>query len=318
MGDDQKGLLATQRPDLDLLLGKPLPVAAAAQFYRQLKSERFSPTQQLQWLIDTPQRLQQYRALAQGLGQRLRINLEIDVGLHRGGIPDLATLHEMLDIIKSDPNLEWAGMMGYDAHVGKLPLASLRADALEHVKQVYQQMLQAARSKLGQAAVTLNVGGSPTYRLHDGSASPNEVALGSALLKPSDFDTDLLQDLSPACYIATPVLKTPAQFQMPYGVQGLSDLARTWDVNQRRAYFVYGGNWLADPISPAGLQASGLYGTSSNQQVLLGSGQQQLQVDDFIFFRPRQSEAVLLQLGAIAVVDQGKISEFWEPMPAHP
>ncbi len=310
--------LASERPDTDLLLGKPLPVAAAAQFYRQFKSARFAPHQQLQWLIDTPQRLQQYRNLARGQGLRLRVNLEIDVGLHRGGIADLASLHAILDILKNEPALVWSGMMGYDAHVGKLPLASMRNDALQHVNLVYQQMLHAARNKLGQQALTLNVGGSPTYRLHDGSASANEVALGSAMLKPGDFDTDLLQDLSPACYIATPVLKAQAQFQMPYGVQGLSDMARAWDINQRRAYFVYGGNWLADPISPHGLQASGLYGNSSNQQVLLGSGMQQLQVDDFIFFRPRQSEAVLLQFGAIAVLDQGKLSEFWQPMAALP
>jgi D-serine deaminase-like pyridoxal phosphate-dependent protein len=310
--------LAKERPDTDLLLGKPLPVAAAAQFYRQIGNQGFVPHQQLQWLIDTPQRLQQYRDLARGLGQRLRVNLEIDVGLHRGGIADLATLHQVLDLLKNEPGLEWSGMMGYDAHVGKLPLSSMRNDALQHVNQVYQQMLQAARSKLGQQALTLNVGGSPTYRLHDGTASANELALGSALLKPGDFDTDLLQDLEPACYIATPVLKAQAQFQMPYGVQGLSAMARAWDVNQRRAWFVYGGNWLADPVSPAGLQASGLYGNSSNQQVLLGSGVQQLQVDDFIFFRPRQSEAVLLQFGAIAVLDQGKLSQFWQPMPAQP
>ena len=41
---------------------KPLPVAAAARFYR----ERRAPDDgtRIQWLVDTPQRLAQYRDLA--------------------------------------------------------------------------------------------------------------------------------------------------------------------------------------------------------------------------------------------------------------
>jgi D-serine deaminase-like pyridoxal phosphate-dependent protein len=105
---------------------------------------------------------------------------------------------------------------------------------------------------------------------------------------------------------------------MPIGVEALGDAARAWDVNQEHVYFVYGGNWMADPVSPAGLAASGLYGNSSNQQALLGSGAQQLQADDYVFFRPRQSEAVLQQFGDIAVMDDGRITERWPVMTAMP
>jgi len=166
--------------------------------------------------------------------------------------------------------------------------------------------------------MVFNAGGSPTYRLHDGSGAANEVALGSGLVKPSDFDIDDLHDLAPAAFIATPVLKAQPRFEMPKGVEVLGDLARAWDVNQERVYFIYGGNWLADPVSPAGLAVSGLYGNSSNQQALLGSGAQQLQADDFIFLRPRQSEAVLQQFGDIVVVENGQITERWPVMPAMP
>ena len=309
--------LANERPDTDLLLGKPMPVAACAQFYRELKPAGFKPEQQLQWLVDSKERLLQYRDLARAQGLTLRINLEIDIGLHRGGIPDLASLQAMLDVMKAEPRLQWSGMMGYDAHINKLPdLPGKRAGALAHALQTYREMHALALQQLGPRALTLNTGGSPTYRLHDGSATANEVSLGSALLKASDFDTDMLHDLSPAVYIATPVLKAQSEFRMPYGVELLGDVARMWDANQRRAYFIYGGNWLADPVSPDGLAYSGLYGTSSNQQVVLGSGAQNLQIDDFIFFRPRQSEAVLLQFGALALYEQGKITERWTPMPA--
>src|SRR5262245_34398692 len=57
-------LLAQRIPDSDILLGKPMPVRAAGQFYRQLDSKRFDPAVKLQWLIDTRERLQQYAGLA--------------------------------------------------------------------------------------------------------------------------------------------------------------------------------------------------------------------------------------------------------------
>ena len=136
------------------------------------------------------------------------------------------------------------------------------------------------------------------------------------MVKGTDFDTPLLDDLQPAVFIATPVLKAAAKFQMPKGVEPLGDAVRLWDRNQQQAYFIYGGNWLAEPVSPSGLASSGLYGTSSNQQVLVGSGLQNLAVDGWVFFRPRQSEAVLQQFGDIAVLEHGKISTFWQPMAA--
>ncbi|XLZ69043.1 alanine racemase [Massilia sp. SR12] len=314
--------LAAQRGDVDLLLGKPLPVAAAAEFYRSFRGGQFQPGQQLQWLVDSPQRLAQYRDLARAQQLDMRMSLEIDVGLHRGGVDSAQMLQEMLTILKAEPRLHWSGMMGYDAHVSKLPLASMREKAQADAKSIYQEYAGLATRTMQQAgtasALVFNAGGSPTYRMHDGSGAANEIALGSALVKPSDFETEALHDLSAAAFIATPVLKAERRFQMPRGVEALGDAARAWDVNQERVYFVYGGNWMADPVSPAGLAPSGLYGNSSNQQALLGSGAQQLQMDDYIFFRPRQSESVLQQFGDIALMESGRIIERWPVMPAMP
>ena len=79
----------------------------------------------------------------------------------------------------------------------------------------------------------------------------------------------------------------------------------------KQALFIYGGNWLAEPVSPAGLTASGLYGTSSNQQVLLAPTDTALQADDLVFMRPTQSEAVLLQFGDLLAVRGGQVVERW-------
>lgn len=310
-------LLQLSRADSNFLLGKPMPVAAAARYYREVRTPHAAHN--LQWLIDSPQRLAQYSELARQRKQPLGVSFEIDVGLHRGGIDSAQTMAEMLTLLRQEPLLEWRGLMGYDAHITKIPdLAGSRQRAMDHARSTYASYARQVQEALGTGAnaAVFNAAGSPTYRLYDGSGIENELSVGSAMVKGSDFDTPLLDDLLPAVFIATPVLKVPPKFQMPKGVEAIGDAVRLWDRNQQHAYFIYGGNWLADPVSPSGLAGSGLYGTSSNQQVLVGSGLQGLAVDDWVFFRPRQSEAVLQQFGDIAVLDHGKIATFWQPMAA--
>ncbi|MFT3857590.1 MAG: alanine racemase [Aquabacterium sp.] len=312
--------LAARQADADALLGKPVPAAGAARFLDSLQSAGgFDVARQVQWLVDTPHRLAQYRDLARARRMPMRINIEIDVGLHRGGVPDVPTLQAMIELLRQEPLLQWSGLMGYDAHTQKIPdIGPMRRQAHEHALQTYQLMADhLRRSGLPQPeqGLTFNTGGSPTFRLHDGQHTPNEVAVGSALVKPSDFDTPLLKAMQAAAFIATPVLKV-GPYQPPHGVEAIGTLAALWDPNQRQALYVHGGNWLAHPASPEGMDASRLIGTSSNQQLYLASGSQRLQPDDLVFFRPTQSEAVLQQFGDIAVYEDGRITDWWPVFPA--
>ncbi|WP_236310992.1 alanine racemase, partial [Pseudomonas proteolytica] len=200
-------------PDADILLGKPLPVRSAELFYQHHQGA-FDPARQLQWLLDTPQRLQQYLALAQGLGTRLRINIELDVGLHRGGISDNAVLGQMLGLIRAHPqHLEFAGFMGYDPFVGMgVPgiLGSPQA-LFEKVMQRYNGFVDFSRQQfatLWRDDLTLNTAGSPSYRMHEQEQLSSEVSVGTALLKPTHYDLPSLSEHVPAAYIATPVLKS--------------------------------------------------------------------------------------------------------------
>ncbi|MGM9515014.1 alanine racemase [Roseateles sp. DB2] len=313
----QTAALLQARPDAQVLLGKPFPVAAAAQLLEQLPRERIAA---IEWLVDTEERLAQYRQLAQAKGQVLRVNLEIDVGLHRGGFEDEAALGRALSSFRSSPGLQWRGFMGYDAHVAALPdIAGMRSTAWETARQRYERAWALAQQLLGpqkKQDLTLNTAGSPTFRLHDGQGVPNEVSVGSAALLPSDFDKPLLSDLQPAVFIATPVLKAWPRFRLPEGATWLSRAAQAWDRNQTRGYAIHGGHWLADPVSPPGLQASGLYGPSSNQQVMVASNTVALQPDELVFWRPRQSEALLLQFGELLIYDGKDISSEWPTMAA--
>lgn len=306
-------LLARERPDADLLLGKPMPVAAAERFYQEHRRSEFNPSVQLQWLLDSAARLEQYRQLAESRGTLMRINLELDVGMHRGGISSKGELERALDIIEASDQLELSGFMGYEPHVAKMPgILGGPERAFKQAQATYRSLLEHAEARLGRSLrhLTLNGAGSPTYRMYDGQQVANELAAGSALVKPMDFDIPTLQPHAPAAFIATPVIKSLPSVKVP-GIEALAGLSAWADPNQEQAFFIYGGYWKASPVSPAGLANHAIYGRSTNQELLTGSRSIDLHSDDWVFLRPHQSEHVFLQFGDIAVYDQGRISELW-------
>lgn len=307
-------------PDADLLLGKPLPVRTAELFYKNHQGP-FDPSRQLQWLNDTPERLREYLELARGLGTRMRINLEIDVGLHRGGVSSNAMLGQMLDIIQANPQqLEFAGFMGYDAHVGfgVPPILGSTQELLAKAMAIYQVYVDFARSqypRLWNDDLTLNAGGSPSYSVHTQEKVSTEISTGTALLKPTHYDIETLKDHVPAAFIATPVIKAVGPIEYP-ALDEKSRVFSWWDVNQRSLYYIYGGFWRADYESPKGLQFNELLGVSANQENVSGSPATALKVDDQVFLRPQIVEGVLLQFGDLVAMRGGKIVDYWPPLSA--
>lgn len=299
-----------KRPGADLLLGKPLPVAELAQF---LEKSGPNATAKVQWLIDTPERLRHYAEIAAARGVTLRTSFEIDVGLHRGGFGDAAALAATAGIAKELPQIEVTGLMGYDPHVPKMRDPDA---AYAQSQQAYRVAVGVLREVLGldAAALVLNGAGSPTYTRHAQGTVASEVSVGSAFVKPADFDLPALARHVPAAFIATPVIKALDRMRLP-GAEWLSGPLNFVDPNSKRAFFIYGGHWLATPVSPPGLQFSDLFGRSSNQELLTGSDRVQLKADDHVFFRPNQSEAVFFQFGDIALFDGEKIAGFWPTLP---
>jgi len=301
-------------PDAEILLGKPLPARSAQLFYQQHKGT-LDPARQIQWLIDTPQRLQQYLELANALGTPMRINIEIDVGLHRGGVVNPAALGQLLGLIAANPQrLSFAGFMGYDPHVVKIPRVlgtpeQLFADSMARYQDCVD-LLRREHAGLWRDDLTFNGAGSPTYALHTAETLTNDLSVGSGLVKPTDFDVPTLDAHVPACFIATPVLKAHPGLLIP-GLEQKSAIFSWWDPNQRETFFIYGGNWMANYESPRGLRRNDLFGHSSNQEIATASPAVGIGVDDHVFLRPTQSEAVFLQFGDLVAVRGGRIEQSW-------
>jgi D-serine deaminase-like pyridoxal phosphate-dependent protein len=285
--------LLTLMPEANQLLGKPIPVQALRRTLDEASTQTRSQLQhQVQWLIDTPARLVEYAELAKSANIQLQINLEIDVGLHRGGMAPGADLEVSLKTIHQSTKR-----------------------AKQGAADQFQQALTQTAAIFGQEHVTnmvRNMAGSPTFGLYSDTLLANEIAAGSALVKPSDFDLPILKAFLPASFIATPAIKVSKGVRLP----GLEYANRALGKPQSgKTVFLHGGYWKANPVYPGGLKNSSLFGRSSNQEMLVAPKNASIKVDDFVFLRPTQSEAVFLQFPKIAVFSGGQIKDLWAPLP---
>lgn len=296
--------IAQTFPKANQFLGKPLGVAAARAFYGTAPLDV-----QVTWLIDTVNRLRDYDSM----GVPMQIALELNVGLHRGGFVPGDEFRTALETLRDSPTLRFAGLMGYEPHVPALPqLFGWQNRALQSAWATYRAAQSQVADILGADALTratLNAAGSPTFRLYRDTSVANEVSVGSALVKPTDFDTTLLADYQPACFIATPVVKAPHAAPLP-GLDRLQPLRRLIP-GQAEHLFIHGGHWLATPTDPPGLRYNNVFGRSSNQELLTGPADLPVAADDFVFLRPNQSEALFLQFGDIVVYAAGKVVNHW-------
>ena len=74
--------------------------------------------------------------------------------------------------------------------------------------------------------------------------------------------------------------------------------------HKSKALFIYGGYWLANYVYPKQCHPHMLYGRSSNQELVNVPRACDIQVDDFVFLRPTQSEAVIPQFSTLKLYQQ--------------
>lgn len=300
---------------IDVCWGKPMPAKNAKYFYEHVQTSKdFDPYRQISWLVDTLERLQEYIEVGRSLGRNIPVLLEIDVGLHRGGFNSEEQMRQALEMIQSNNDaVSLAGMMGYDAHVGKVP------SIVEPLKKSFQrscdkytsyiELLKQEFAPMYRPDLIFNGGGSPTMHLHSIMPSPiNDVCAGSCLVKPSDFDLPSLDNYTEACFIATPVLKKFEGTELP-ALERWKGLLNMINATNRNSYFIYGGKWKADICYPADARTNKIFGASTNQSMI--NTKENLEVEDYIFMRPHQSEFVFLQFGPILIMRDGKVVDEW-------
>ena len=218
--------------------------------------------------------------------------------------------------------------MGYDGHVIHAPApdilgwkqAAVRG-ALRSVEARYRWFVTELRTrhpKLYATATTFNGAGSSTYALYGPESPVTDLSVGSALLKSTDFDFFTLEDHVPAVFIATPVLKKMRDsVAIPFLDHFLKFIPDLLDWGNT-SYITYGGSWNSPAEYPQGLKDHPLLKDGGqpmmpNQGMIYGKPSRPLNVGDFVYFRPRETDAIF-QFDEILLIRNGRIAGSWKPI----
>lgn len=319
-----RDLLCRWGADIDILLGRPATVEAAARTFATLDtraSGASNPAGNVRWLIDTAERMSEYSALADERGAPIDVCVEIDVGLRRGGALNDEELLDILAVIDQSSFLRFTGFMGYDGHVPFAPTGASPDREFDSVQQRYADFIAAGRDAfpaLFDGPLVYNSGGSRTYhRFTDDLNTPvNEIAMGSGFFYPLNFADLPETELRRATFLASPVLKKIDPAEIPYAPGFLPRLAED-DPNLEVSFYLVGGGFPADLIHPEGLVPNEVTSTTegvnnllSNQAQWLGSRQVPLEVGDFVFYHPWEGDGIRW-LSRLDVFSQGELVDQW-------
>jgi hypothetical protein len=290
---------------LDLLLGKPLPADALPRL------SVYKGWNTISWLVDTKERLNEYLTFAKKDSTPLKLSLEIDAGLHRGGFQSAKEFAEAVEIIKRNGQyLTLTGLMGYDGHVPFVPFYIDKERAIkkafvdvQHSYSSFVDELQKHYDARTISAMTFNSGGSHTYFYYPEykNISPvNEIAMGSGFLAPEQFSDLIALGHKPALFLTSPVLKKITSSKLPHA-EKLTALVYLWDPDLRVSYFMLGGGWPGELAGPAGLKRNYLWDENNlgytnllpNQSILSSSDKNSLHVGDFVFYHAWEGDGML-------------------------
>jgi D-serine deaminase-like pyridoxal phosphate-dependent protein len=321
-----KVILENFESGIDILIGKPLPVFALHELFQEIQKTQIERAQsEIQWLIDTPAHLNEYLQYAIQNKLILRINLEIDIGLHRGGAENNHDLQQLFAIIQQNPDhLVFSGFMGYEGHVPHAPgiFNSPRNAALREFADnlaVYKSFIDYGRENyqdLFKDNLTFNCGGSGTYSLFRDYPYITDIGIGGAVLRPAGYPAHFLKDLLPAEFIATPVLKKRKGAVIPF-IEGFSGVISWWNPNYQNSLEIYGGGWAGEFVAPKGVFSNPLLTDPPNQNLVPNqstinvSSRATLEIGDYVFYHPIQSDA-LFQFEDIVLIKGDEVQGVWK------
>jgi hypothetical protein len=316
----------------DILQGRPLPLSSVKRVLHAIGHHNF---QEITWLVDT---VSLARDLA-SLNLPLKVAIELECGVMRGGPRTTDELIEILDVI-SDSKLKFSGFMGYDGHVIFAPLTAtipgapivLTSDEeFANVNVKYQAFIDASKAKYPDwfnDDTMFNGGGSVTLNYYTGQYTTpvNDVAFGIAILSPSLYDQVLSAfGIKPALYCTSYVSKRIDNAELQFEPGYLPALAQDNPALQT-CFYVNSGSFPADRVYPSsddGLidnpfspDTSG-YHQFANLTQYYGPSALPLNIGDNVFYRPLEGSAVAW-LGNLVAIRGNHIVKTWDTITEQP
>jgi D-serine deaminase-like pyridoxal phosphate-dependent protein len=272
----------------DLLLAYPTTDRGGLEELARLQMERPPAV-----MVDSVEHLDLISSAARG-GGRVRVCIDVDVGYHRAGgrisfgpkrspVRTAAGAAALADEIVRRPELELAGIMGYEGHVagvGDRPRGRpLRALTLRSLRRLWiaetrerRAAVVAAVSKVAHLEI-VNGGGTGSLQTTSSETVITEVTAGSGFYAPALFDEYSAFRLRPAAMFALAVVRKPSS--------GVATALGGGYI----ASGAPGQDRLPVPHLPGGLRLDALEGAGEVQTPLCGPAAERLRVGDRVYLR---------------------------------
>jgi len=307
-------MLLQRFPLAHVLVGKPQPIVAVR---RVLAAG--ADAARITFLADSRERLDELAAL----GLPLRVVVEIDVGLHRGGVRLASGLGAVLERFKGT-QLTFAGLLGYDGHVAAAPggpgvEAAAARKTFSASQATYREFVDALRGgfpELVRDDLIFHTGGTSTFPLYERGGLVNDIATGGGMLRPAGYHGPFVGALSPALFLAAPVLTKTGKLEIPFVTSLAEGLA-----DAKQGFTMYGGGWAAQLVWPEGVGFAPFTADGENVNLIPNESWMtapeglELGPGDWVFHYPRQGDA-LFQFEDILLVRDGKlVAQTWKAFP---
>jgi D-threonine aldolase len=157
----------------DILVANEVVAPAKAAMLAELAREA-----RMTVAVDDPEAAAALAAAARAQGSTVDALVEVDVGMHRGGV---RSVEDAVTVARAVANLEgirFRGVMGYEGHVVLEPDRRRRADRAEQAMDRLAQYVRALEAD-GHAVEVVSAGGTNTYDMTGAHPCVTELQVGT-------------------------------------------------------------------------------------------------------------------------------------------
>jgi len=147
-------------------------------------------------------------AAALRAGIRLRVVIEVDIGLHRAGVQPGAEVVELARTIAAEPGLELRGVMGWEGHATRIADQGDKALVVSRAIGLLTGSAAACRVS-GLPIAVVSCGGTGTYPMAVAEAGVTEIQAGGGVFSDVRYRTLMGVDHPPALTVLTTVTSRP-------------------------------------------------------------------------------------------------------------
>ena len=157
--------------------------------------------------VDNPRNVEDLSAAAQAQGCRIRVLVEVDLGMNRCGVPPGEPALELAKVVKARRGLEFMGLMGYEGHAVLKPSPEERS-AL--AKEAAGKLVDTRRllERSGVEVHIVSAGGTGTYATTGVSPGITEIQAGTYVFSDAKR-VQIGVEFEPALSVLTTVISRP-------------------------------------------------------------------------------------------------------------